>query len=152
MLSVYLIQYITDIEVATQIFNRAASKCEGTLTNLAWHTTEIEGQELDAYLSRSPPSKFRLMVATPWPCLFFATALYSPASAFATLSILNLASWYNFWSSSNDVLNRLLSFTSSVPWYLWSRQSAKSKCIRRGIRICNEIDDRRAQGSFMFNE
>jgi len=75
-----------------------------------------------AYLSLSPPSKFRLMVATPWPCLFFATALYSPASGFATLSILSLARWYNFWSSSRDVLNRPPSFTSSVPWYLRSRE------------------------------
>lgn len=75
---------------------------------------------LDAYLSLSPPSKFKLMVATPWPCLFFATALYSPASPFATLSILSLARWYSFWSSSSSVLNRPPSFTSSVPWYLRS--------------------------------
>lgn len=68
--------------VATQLPHRANRRISGRHPFLSLS---------DAYLSLSPPSKFRLMVATPWPCLFFPTALYSPASPFATLSILNLA-------------------------------------------------------------
>lgn len=97
----------------------------------------------NAYLSLSPPSKFRLIVATPWPCLFFATALYSPASAFATLSILNLARWYSFWSSSRDVLNRPPSFTSSVPWYLRSSPTCQVEMRQISIYIANRGRARR---------
>lgn len=113
----------TSSKIAMQAFHRIASNRGrefATVESWRGRITPRTRSSLDAYLSLSPPSKFKLMVATPWPCLFFATALYSPASPFATLSILSLARWYSFWSSSSDVLNRPPSFTSSVPWYLRS--------------------------------
>lgn len=120
-------------------FHRAASNRTRTHEFVVWQNNYEDRPSflIDAYLSLSPPSKFRLIVATPWPCLFFATALYSPASAFATLSILNLARWYSFWSSSKDVLNRPSSFTSSVPWYLRSPPTCQVEMRQISIYIAN---------------
>ena len=119
----YFCSSINRIKLQYNAFSSRRVKPKKSASIDSWRSRIIDVEDklsFDAYLSLSPPSKFKLIVATPWPCLFFATALYSPASPFATLSILSLARWYSFWSSSSDVVNRPPSFTSSVPWYLRS--------------------------------
>lgn len=73
------------------------------------------------YLGFPLPSKFRFILATPSPCLFFAKALYSPLSEFSTPMISSRAMWYKVWSSSNVILYLLLSFINFLPWYLYQR-------------------------------